>query len=517
MMVIIKRFESLPLSYVGKIFFREKRLFSTHLAVNESVNQEHHQVKPFNQIPGPSSIPILGTSYLYRNGTYIITKYHEALRDLFRKYGPILRQNWAGQEVIHVFQLEDVKTVLHGAGKTPVVPPIQEASRIYRLKKNHSVGLGNLNGDEWYAMRSAVQQIMLRPKEVQYYLPKSDEITVHFVERLLKEREAEGRINDLHNLASKWFLENSGEILFEKRLGYLDGGTAEADGQKWIDSNRGIFYYNAILKVATPMYKYIPTKDWRKLVAAEDYFHKAAGVHIKDTIRAIKEQTESNEMDGKQYNLLAYFLSRKELTKDDISFMCHSLISDGLSTVPSSLQYNIYCLAKNPKVQQRLYDEIKQNIPEHGPIKVEDLNKLSYLKAVVKETFRMFPLGTEVSRIIQKDAVLSGYMVPAGTVIDLNHSSQLRSERYFPDPDEFRPERWLRGSEATTNAFILTSFGHGTRMCVGRRFALQTLYLGLTRILQKFQLICEPNDELGQVFNTLLFPDRKLTVKFQLR
>ncbi|KAG8236837.1 hypothetical protein J437_LFUL017121 [Ladona fulva] len=508
------RFDCISISHFGKLIRQGRRFRSTDIAVTGNlVNKEYNEVKPFSQIPGPPSLPILGTSYLYRFGKYQITKYHEALKDLHRKYGPVFRQNWAGQEVIHVFDLEDVKTVLHGAGKTPVVPPIQEGSRIYRLKKNHSVGLGNLNGDEWYEMRSAVQQIMLKPKEVQHYLPKADGISKHFVERMLKQRTAEGHMNDFHNLTSKWFLENAGEILFERRLGCLDGGITEEEGQKWINSNREIFYYNAILKIATPLYKYIPTQPWKKLVAAEDYFHKAAGKYIKETIKTIQELTESKQMTENKYNLMAYFLSRRELDEKDISFMCHSLISDGLSTVPSSLQYNMHLLAKNPKVQQKLYEEVSKNVPENGNITIDVLNKLSFVKAAVKETFRMYPLGTEVSRVIQKDTVLGGYHVPAGTVIDLNHSSQLRSEKYFPNPNEFKPERWMRGDDATTNAFILTPFGHGTRMCVGRRFALQTLHVGVARILQKFELVCNPEDELGQEFNTLLFPDRPLTVK----
>ncbi|XP_046406717.1 probable cytochrome P450 CYP44 isoform X2 [Ischnura elegans] len=452
----------------------------------------------------------------HRVGTYQITKYHEALRDLYKKYGPIFRQNWAGQEVLHIFDLEDVKAVLHAAGKMPVVPPIQEGSRIYRLKKNHSVGLGNLNGDDWYEMRSVVQQIMLKPREVQHYLPQVDGISIKFIDRLLKDRTMDGHIEDLHNVASKWFLENAGEILFEKRLGCLDGGESEIDAQNWIDSNRGIFYYNAILKVATMLYKYIPTRPWKKLVSAEDYFHKAAGKHIKETILKIKELTDSKEMTEKKYNLMAYFLS-KEMDVKDIAFMCHSLISEGLSTVPSSIQYNIFCLAKNPHVQNKVREEVDKFIPKDGPITVDVLNNMSYLKASVKETFRMFPLGTEVSRVTQKDMVLAGYLVPAGTVIDLNHSSQLRSEKYFPNPNQFLPERWMRGSDATENAFILTPFGHGTRMCVGRRFALQSLYVAMARILQKFELVCSPEDELGQVFNTLLFPDRPVMVKFKER
>ena len=73
--------------------------------------------------------------------------------------------------------------------------------------------------------------------------------------------------------------------------------------------------------------------------------------------------------------------------------------------------------------------------------------------------------------------VLSGYQIPAGTHVDLNPSVHFRDPKLFPDPDSHRPERWLRGSSSSTEAgeadaihpYLLTPFGHGTRMCAGRR------------------------------------------------
>ena len=57
---------------------------------------------------------------------------------------------------------------------------------------------------------------------------------------------------------------------------------------------------------------------------------------------------------------------------------------------------------------------------------VEHINKLTYLKAFVKETFRLWPNGTEISRFIENDLKLSGYVIPAGTHVDLNPSVHFR-------------------------------------------------------------------------------------------
>lgn len=80
-------------------------------------------------------------------GPYRIEKYHEALRSLYSRYGPVVRQQLQGGAqgtALHVFELEDVRAVLQAAGSTPLVPPIQEGSRLYRVTRGHSVGLGNM-------------------------------------------------------------------------------------------------------------------------------------------------------------------------------------------------------------------------------------------------------------------------------------------------------------------------------------------------------------------------------------
>ena len=68
--------------------------------------------------------------------------------------------------------------------------------------------------------------------------------------------------------------------------------------------------------------------------------------------------------------------------------------------------------------------------------------------------------------------VLSGYEIPRGTYVDLNPTVHFRSPDLFPQPNSHRPERWLRSAteEASKiHPYLLTPFGHGTRMCAGRR------------------------------------------------
>lgn len=81
------------------------------------------------------------------------------------------------------------------------------------------------------------------------------------------------------------------------------------------------------------------------------------------------------------------------------------------------LIYNLYNLATHPEALKEIQKEIKEDPAS---------SKLTFLRACIKETFRMFPIGTEVSRVTQKNLILSGYEVPAGTAVDINTNVLMR-------------------------------------------------------------------------------------------
>lgn len=79
----------------------------------------------------------------------------------------------------------------------------------------------------------------------------------------------------------------------------------------------------------------------------------------------------------------------------------------------------MYFLAKNPDKQQRLRDEVLQNLPEkNSPVTKETLTNSPYLKAVIKETTRIAPIAVGTVRSTIKDSVLSGYQIPKNVSID---------------------------------------------------------------------------------------------------
>ncbi|CAJ0631038.1 2514_t:CDS:1 [Entrophospora sp. SA101] len=104
----------------------------------------------------------------------------------------------------------------------------------------------------------------------------------------------------------------------------------------------------------------------------------------------------------------------------------------------------------------------------------DDLNKLKYCDAIIKEVDRLVPIVNTVARYSTRKEEIGGYEWPAGTYFNLNVPAIHRNPKYWKDPETFNPDRFLNGeNEITKNSFLM--FGAGLRICPGRRLAILEL------------------------------------------
>lgn len=152
----------------------------------------------------------------------------------------------------------------------------------------------------------------------------------------------------------------------------------------------------------------------------------------------------------------------------------------------------LYYLAKNPKAQNKLREELTRLLPsKDSPITKETLGEAVYLKATVKESQRLAPIGVGNVRTVPKDMVLGGYRIPKGTHCMVGNL--IMSKRDYPKPEEFIPERWLRTTEdefsyKNVNPFTTMPFGYGPRSCIGRRLVLLEIETVVAKIIRNFKL-----------------------------
>jgi cytochrome P450 len=131
----------------------------------------------------------------------------------------------------------------------------------------------------------------------------------------------------------------------------------------------------------------------------------------------------------------------------------------------------------------RVQQELREVLAGRSPT-VEDLPRLSYLEAVLNESWRFYPPAWAQLRQSIEAFDLDGYHFPAGTVFMINQWVLHNRADIWGDPAAFRPERWLEEQKIPQGAYF--PFGAGPRICIGMPFAQMEARLLLATILQRY-------------------------------
>ncbi|MED6242634.1 hypothetical protein ATANTOWER_007603 [Ataeniobius toweri] len=182
----------------------------------------------------------------------------------------------------------------------------------------------------------------------------------------------------------------------------------------------------------------------------------------------------------------------------------------------NTLTWALYQLSKNPEIQDRLYEEVSTLVPADRIPTAAEVTGMLFLRAVVKETLRMYPVVPTNARIItEKPISVGGFQFPKNTSFTFCHYAISHDENTFPESFKFKPERWLRDGRQRPNPFGSIPFGYGVRSCVGRRIAELEMYLVLFRLIRQFEVKPDPTvGELKSINRTVLVPDKKLDLRF---
>ena len=119
-----------------------------------------------------------------------------------------------------------------------------------------------------------------------------------------------------------------------------------------------------------------------------------------------------------------------------------TFILAGNETSSVSLAWTLYELAKNPHIQDKLRGEVEKAFSDEEELTWEKLEKLQFLKNVVKESLRLHPPADVTGRISLSDVEIGGYFVPRGTKIILPIDAVQRSSHYWSNPEIFDPQRF---------------------------------------------------------------------------
>ncbi|KAJ8463001.1 hypothetical protein ONZ51_g10544 [Trametes cubensis] len=178
----------------------------------------------------------------------------------------------------------------------------------------------------------------------------------------------------------------------------------------------------------------------------------------------------------------------------------------GSDTSYSTLVSVFLAMTLYPEVQKKAQEELDAVVGPYRLPGFEDRGALVYINAIVKEAMRwhvVLPLSVPHRTI--EDDVIDGYFIPAGSMILANTWAILHDPEAYDNPEEFRPERFIRDGklDPTVRDPYAYALGYGRRVCAGQHFADEALYLAIASILHVFN-INAPLDEQGRPVKTEL-------------
>jgi cytochrome P450 len=236
--------------------------------------------------------------------------------------------------------------------------------------------------------------------------------------------------------------------------------------------------------------------------------------NLSEIIRERKEQPGALKyMDFLQLLLEAEadpndeFVGKKKLTVDEIVAQGIIFIIAGYETTATTLQYLSYELAKNQEIQETMVKEMQQVLGENSEPGYDECHNLKYMEAVINETLRMYPPVHILSRQSDRGFDVNGVQVPAKTAIVIPVLNIGRDPEFYPDPDSFKPERFLAGSKQEVDPLSFLPFGYGPRICIGMRLAMMEMKIALVHILRSVKIVDAKPDVLDiEDYTGLLVP-----------
>ncbi|NWH58595.1 CP3AO protein, partial [Geococcyx californianus] len=461
-------------------------------------------------ISGPRPLPFLGTCMEYRKG------FLEFDNECFQKYGKIWGIYDGRQPVMGVMDPQIIKTVL-----------VKECYSTFTNRRHVDI-VGVLNNavslaedEQWKRIRTVLSPVFTSGK-----LKEMFPIMKHYGEILVKN--VQKRIEKDNAISVKdVFGSYSMDVVTSTSFGVnIDSMNNPKDPfvremQKFV--NISFIGPLAILTFAFPFI--IPLLVKMNV----NFFPNDVVDFFMRSITKIKQDREKENHKGR-VDFLQLMIeaqnsthegsneanhSPKTLTDIEILSQAFIFIFAGYETTSTTLCYLAYELALHPDVQQKLLQEVDTVFPNKAPLTYEALMKMEYLDMIVNEILRLFPIGGRIERTCKKDVEINGVTIPKGTIVMIPPYTLHRNPEFWPNPEEFRPERFRKENKEAIDPYTYLPFGAGPRNCIGMRFALLTLKVAITVLLQCFTFQTCKETEIPLRLNSfgLLRPEKPIILK----
>ncbi|KAK7080460.1 Cytochrome P450 3A4 [Halocaridina rubra] len=221
--------------------------------------------------------------------------------------------------------------------------------------------------------------------------------------------------------------------------------------------------------------------------------------HQHQQMQKLQEHVQNESTEEKHENVKnAKKTLKGGLDDNAILAQCLLFLVAGYDTTASTLAFASFLLAKHPKEQDTLRQELRELLEEkEGKLTYDTLIDAKFLDSCIMETLRLYPPGPRLQRMCNKSYRLPGteFTIPKGMVVQCQVWSVHHDARYWPDPEKFSPDRFMPENRPNIKSFTHIPFGMGPRNCIGMRFALMEVKVALAKLVLAAEMKLAPGSE----------------------
>jgi cytochrome P450 len=386
-----------------------------------------------------------------------------------RDYGDVVALRFGPRRIYLVSHPDDIETILVAQNHNYI--------KHFALRMTPLVlgkGLLTSEGDFWLRQRRLIQPAFSRQR-ILSYAP----LMVEAARELLADWQP-GQRREILAEMMKVTLNIAARTLFGSDVSSEASAVSQA---LQVLQDRFLVRFNSLV----PIPNFLPTPGNLRLRRA---------VRQLDAILygMIRQRRASKEQRGDLLSLLLHARDEVDntgMTDRQLRDEAMTLFLAGHETTALSLSWTWFLLSQNPQAEARLAEEV-QTVLGSRTVSADDYPRLPYTEAVIMESMRLYSPAYLVGRENLHACEVAGFHAPAGTTMLMSQWVVHRDSRWFDQPKQFRPERWLAGQAQRLPKYAYFPFGGGPRLCIGNTFAMLETVLVLATLAQHYRFTLAP-------------------------
>lgn len=474
------------------------------LVLRHGRNSHRHR---YRLPPGPKPWPIIGNLHL------LGALPHRSLRELSKRYGPLIQLRLGSFPVVVGSSAETARFFLKTHDAASAGRPRTAAGR--HTAYNYSDMLWSPYGAHWRRLRRVcLAELFSAARLGSFEHIRRDEVRALL--RGLHDASGIGMpvvVKVKEHLFAATLGMISRMVLGNKYVGKDAGSGSAMEPEEFMRVMEEFFFLNGALNVGD----FVPWLGWLDLQGYVGRMKNVAWALDAFMERVLDEHDARRRLEGdgsfvaKDMADVLRLQQRRQiesgdeegepLERDSVKALAMDLIAGGTNTNAVTLEWAMSELLRNPAAMDAAGEELGRVVGRGRLVREDDIQSLPYLRAVVKETLRLHPVGTLLApHEAQEDATVPAFVsgngvsydVPAGTRVLVNVWAIARDPALWgPKPEEFRPERFLEGGgnsgvDVVGQDMELLPFGAGRRMCPGYGLGIKVVQICLANLIHGF-------------------------------